>query len=245
MWFLRCAIGCVFLLWILGASVWAQGEVEADWEKGIVKAVSHGFAREGLGGMRANMMAQRAARVMALRDMAEFIGGIHVSSETTVEDAMLSGDVISARVNSVIKQAYQVGKTQYDANGMATVGVDVETLGVDMLSVAGHKLYAPKGVGALYVRDGVALEKIMHGAGHEGGRRAGTENVLEIVGLGKACELIAQDLDAHILHMRTMRDRLEKQVMSQLSDVQVNGDLDNRLPNTLSISFRCACRDAS
>ncbi|HSJ57765.1 MAG TPA: cysteine desulfurase family protein, partial [Anaerolineae bacterium] len=81
------------------------------------------------------------------------------------------------------------------AQSVAKIAVAVDTLGVDLLSVAGHKLYAPKGIGALYVRDGVALAPLMHGAGHEGGRRPGTENVLEIVGLGKACEVGARDLE--------------------------------------------------
>lgn len=124
--FLQYAIGCVLLIWLLGAPVWAQGEVEVDWGKGIVKAASHGFARADLEGVRAKMMAQRAARVMALRDMAEFLRGVQITSETTVEDAMLASDMIGARVNSVIKQAHQVGKTQYDANGMATVTMAVQ-----------------------------------------------------------------------------------------------------------------------
>lgn len=124
------------------------------------------------------------------------------------------------------------------AQSIGKIPVDVHGLGVDLLSVAGHKLYAPKGVGVLYVRDGIVLEKFMHGAGHEGGRRAGTENVLEIVGLGKACEIIGRCLTDHTEHMRTLRDRLEQDLMKQVSAVQVNGDLGNRLPNTLSISFR-------
>ncbi|MCZ6633088.1 MAG: cysteine desulfurase family protein [bacterium] len=124
------------------------------------------------------------------------------------------------------------------AQSVGKIPVDVEALGVDLLSVAGHKVYAPKGIGVLYVRDGVKLEKFMHGAGHEGGRRAGTENVLEIVGLGKACEVIRWDLEGHMKHLQTTRDRLQRGLEARIADVRVNGHPDLRLPNTLSISFK-------
>jgi len=123
------------------------------------------------------------------------------------------------------------------AQSLGKVPVDVQALGVDLLSVAGHKVYAPKGVGVLFVRDGIRLEKFMHGAGHEMGWRAGTENVLEVVGLGKACEIIADDLDGHITHLKSLRDRLEHLLTEAVNDVRVNGHQDHRLPNTLSVSF--------
>jgi len=81
-------------------------------------------------------------------------------------------------------------------------------LGIDLLSVAGHKLYAPKGIGALFIRKGTNLEKLIHGAGHERNKRAGTENVLGIVGLGKACEIAKRDLKKNVAHMESMRDSL-------------------------------------
>ncbi|MBU0968976.1 MAG: cysteine desulfurase [Proteobacteria bacterium] len=125
------------------------------------------------------------------------------------------------------------------AQSVGKVGVDVRALGVDLLSVAGHKLYAPKGVGALYIRQGVLPAKFCHGAGQERGWRAGTENVLEIVGLGKACEIAKRDLDDHISHMRNMRDRLHKGLLEALGDgVALNGHPEKRLPNTLSLGFR-------
>ena len=166
----------------------------------------------------------------ALRAETILITVMHANNEVgTVQPVGEIAEIARAREIAVHTDAAQsIGK----------ISVDVKTLGVDLLTVAGHKLYAPKGIGALYVRDGIALEKFMHGAGHEGDRRAGTENVLEIVGLGKACELIAQSLDDHAEYMRTLRDQLEKELSKQLSDVLVNGDLGNRLPNTLSISFR-------
>ena len=124
------------------------------------------------------------------------------------------------------------------AQSAGKVPVDVATLGVDLLSLAGHKLYAPKGVGALYVRRGVALEAFMHGAGQEAGRRAGTENILEIVGLGKACEIAARDLEKNSRHLLSMRDRLHEAIAAGIGNVRLNGRPDARLPNTLSLSFR-------
>jgi len=124
------------------------------------------------------------------------------------------------------------------AQSVGKIPVRVDELDVDLLSIAGHKLYAPKGIGALYVRSGVKLEKLIHGANHEMNWRAGTENVIEIAGLGEACELINQNLSAYQQHMRQMRDRLERGLNEKLSDWRRNGHPEKRLPNTLSISFR-------
>ncbi len=123
------------------------------------------------------------------------------------------------------------------AQSIGKIPTDVNALGVDLLSTAGHKLYAPKGIGALYIREGVQLEKFMHGAGHEQGRRAGTENVLEITGLGKACEIAKRDMDKNISHMRAMRDRLYKGLKEKCGEIKLNGHPEKRLPNTLSVSF--------
>ncbi|MFO7709004.1 MAG: cysteine desulfurase family protein [Desulfobacterales bacterium] len=124
------------------------------------------------------------------------------------------------------------------AQSAGKIAVDVESLGVDLLSLAGHKLYAPKGVGALYVRRGVTLEAFMHGAGQEACRRAGTENTLEIVGMGKACEIAARDLEENRRHLQAMRDRLHAAIAAGIREVRLNGHPDMRLPNTLSLSFR-------
>jgi cysteine desulfurase len=124
------------------------------------------------------------------------------------------------------------------AQSVGKIDCDVRQLGVDLLSLAGHKLYAPKGVGALYVRQGVLLEKFCHGAGQESGWRAGTENVLEIVGLGKACAIAARDADANREHMLSLRDRLHRGIVDALSDVRLNGHPDLRLPNTVSLAFK-------
>ncbi|MHC1729083.1 MAG: cysteine desulfurase family protein [Syntrophobacteraceae bacterium] len=124
------------------------------------------------------------------------------------------------------------------AQSVGKIPVRVDELGVDLLSIAGHKLYAPKGIGALFVRSGAVLEKLIHGAGHEGNRRAGTENTIEIAGLGKACRLIHDGLDDYAQHMKRMRDRLESGLAAKLPDLRVNGHAVKRLPNTSSIGFR-------
>ncbi|MCH8281198.1 MAG: IscS subfamily cysteine desulfurase [Chloroflexi bacterium] len=124
------------------------------------------------------------------------------------------------------------------AQSVGKIPVNVDDLGVDLLSIAGHKLYAPKGIGALYVRSGVRLEKLIHGANHEMGWRAGTENVIEVVGLGEACELINRNLPRYHQHMRTMRDRLESGLGERFSAVKINGHPEKRLPNTTSASFK-------
>ena len=124
------------------------------------------------------------------------------------------------------------------AQSIGKIPVKVDDLGVDLLSVAGHKLYAPKGIGALYIRPGVRLEKFMHGANHEANRRAGTENVILMAGLGKACELIERNLPDYADHMAAMRDRLEQGILASGHDARVNGHPTERLPNTCSVGFR-------
>jgi cysteine desulfurase len=124
------------------------------------------------------------------------------------------------------------------AQSVGKVPTDVAELGVDLLSVAGHKVYAPKGIGALYVRSPLVPEKFCYGAGQEMGWRAGTENVLEVVGLGKGCQVTQRDLDKHMGRMRFLRDRLHEGLLGRISNIRVNGDLERRLPNTLSVSFK-------
>lgn len=122
------------------------------------------------------------------------------------------------------------------AQTVGKIATEVEALGVDLLTVAGHKLYGPKGVGALFMREGVTLEPLMHGAGHEAGRRAGTENVLEIVGLGAACELAQDWIDDDAV--LGLRDELWQRLQEAFGDrVVLNGHVENRLPNTLNIGF--------
>lgn len=122
------------------------------------------------------------------------------------------------------------------AQSVGKIPTGINELGVDLLSIAGHKLYAPKGVGALFVRRGVRLEPLIHGAGHEGGRRAGTESALLAVGLGRACEL-ARDLAA-MDRVRVLRDHFWQSLQKQFGNkIALNGHPTHRLPNTLNVSF--------
>lgn len=129
------------------------------------------------------------------------------------------------------------------AQSVGKIPSRVDELGVDFLSIAGHKIYAPKGIGALYIRDGITIEPLIHGAGHENGRRAGTENVVFDVGLGRACQL-AQAL----LHDNTVRDltnRFYRALQAFFGNkIRLNGHPENRLPNTLYISFLGYTSDA-
>ncbi|MGD9930740.1 MAG: cysteine desulfurase family protein [Mangrovibacterium sp.] len=124
------------------------------------------------------------------------------------------------------------------AQSAGKIEVDVEKLNVDLLTLAGHKLYAPKGIGALYIRQGTPIENILFGAGQENGLRPGTENVPYIVALGKACELAKTGLAKNQAHLKHMRDRLLKSLLEKLGPaIKLNTDLENCLPNTLSVAF--------
>ena len=115
--------------------------------------------------------------------------------------------------------------------------INVKDLPVDMLSFSGHKLHAPKGVGALYVRKGTRFYPYLIGGHQERGRRSGTENVASIIGFGKACQLAKDDVSRRMVHVARLRDKLEKALLERCPDTVVNGDREHRLPNTTSISF--------
>jgi cysteine desulfurase len=124
------------------------------------------------------------------------------------------------------------------AQSVGKLEVHVDDLGVDLLSVAGHKVYAPKGVGALFVRKGVKLEPLLHGASHERARRAGTENVPYIVGLGQACKIARASLPEATERLGLLRDRLWDRLQAALGNrVVLNGHPSQRLPNTLNVNF--------
>jgi cysteine desulfurase len=122
------------------------------------------------------------------------------------------------------------------AQSVGKIGTKVDELGVDLLSVAGHKLYAPKGVGVLYVRGGTEIEPLIHGAGHEGGRRAGTESAVLAVALGTACKIAPSWIGTP--GVRRMRDRVWELLEGAFGNgVVLNGHRERRLPNTLNVSF--------
>jgi cysteine desulfurase len=124
------------------------------------------------------------------------------------------------------------------AQSAGKIPVEVGNLGVDLLSIAGHKLYAPKGIGALFVKKGLGIEKLLLGAGQERGRRAGTENVMQIVGLGKACEIAKRDLTGNRRKMHETRELLYNGLHERVPTIRLNGHPDKRLPNTLSVGFQ-------
>ena len=123
------------------------------------------------------------------------------------------------------------------AQAVGKIPINVKALHVDFLSVAGHKFYAPKGVGALYIREGVRIEPLIHGAGHEQGRRAGTENVILDVALGEAAEIALQRMERDGEYIRGLRDKLHHLLDEKVGGVILNGHPERRLPNTLNISF--------
>jgi cysteine desulfurase len=123
------------------------------------------------------------------------------------------------------------------AQTLGKIPVDVEALGVDLLTIGGHKLYAPKGIGALYIRKGTTLEPVLTGAGHEGGRRPGTENVAGIVALGKACEIAKRDMAGEGRRLTGLRDDLLSSLRSRVPGLVLHGHPTERLPNTLFVSF--------
>lgn len=123
------------------------------------------------------------------------------------------------------------------AQSLGKISVNVEELNIDLLSIAGHKIYAPKGIGALYIKQKIKLEKLILGAKQENGCRAGTENILEIVGLGKACEIAKYKLSENYEHMKKMRDKLWNGLVCEIPNIRLNGHPEKRLPNTLNVSF--------
>jgi cysteine desulfurase len=131
-------------------------------------------------------------------------------------------------------------KVVFHTDAVQIVGklpVNVKDLPVDMLTLSGHKIHAPKGIGALYVRKGTRFYPYIIGGHQENGRRAGTENVAFIIGLGKACEIAAKSIQKEINFVKKLRDKLEKGLLNNCPDASINGDRENRLPNTSNISF--------
>jgi cysteine desulfurase len=120
---------------------------------------------------------------------------------------------------------------------IGNVPIDVKVQNIDLLSLSAHKFYGPKGVGALYIKKGVRIENLIHGGGQERKRRAGTENIAGIVGLGKAIEMATEDIPGHSAKIRLMRDRLIKGVLGTISHTRLNGHPEKRLPGNLNVSF--------
>lgn len=122
--------------------------------------------------------------------------------------------------------------------GLGNVPIDVKDMGVDMMSVSSHKIYGPKGSGALYIRKGVNIANYMHGGGQESRKRAGTENLAGIIGFGKAAELARINFESHVKHCAKLRDYLKDRILSEIPDTFVNGTMEGRHPGNLNITFK-------
>jgi cysteine desulfurase len=120
---------------------------------------------------------------------------------------------------------------------LGNVEIDVKELNIDLMSISSHKIYGPKGIGALYIRKGVKIHSFVHGGAQERRRRAGTENVPGIVGFGKACEMAMEDLNSHINHLKTLREKLIKGIMERIDYVRLNGHPEKRLPGNVNMVF--------
>lgn len=121
---------------------------------------------------------------------------------------------------------------------VGTLDIDVKNMNIDSLSMSSHKFYGPKGIGALYVRKGIAFQKFMNGGHQERGKRAGTENTAAIVGMGKAIELAYEHVEEHRKHLKELRDYYISQIQEKIPYIKINGDLENGLPGLSNISFR-------
>lgn len=142
-------------------------------------------------------------------------------------------------IRDIVKAAHEKGVPVHCdmVQALGKIKVDVAGLGIDLASFSGHKVYAPKGVGALYVREGTHLNNLIHGGHQEAGRRAGTENVIGIVAFGKACEIAGSHAEEHAARLEALRSRLLDGILERIDDVRLNGHPTRRVPNTLNLSF--------
>ncbi len=148
------------------------------------------------------------------------------------------GSIQPIEMISKIAKMYNIVFHTDSVQACGNIPIDVKKMGIDSLSLSGHKLYGPKGIGALYVRNGIEFEKFMEGGHQEKNKRAGTENVAGIVGLGKASELAKIHLKEHIQHVKELRDYFIKQVEEKIEGAVLNGGIQNRLPGNANFSFK-------
>ena len=173
-------------------------------------------------------------------DLDELINSI--TEQTILITIMFANNEIGT-----IQQVEEIGKIAKEKNivfhtdavqAIGNARIDVKRMNIDMLSLSGHKFYAPKGVGALYVKNGINFKKLQDGGEQENNKRAGTENVAEIVGLGKAIELIYNEYDIYNEKLKKLRNHYINRIKNEIDNIKVNGDLVNRLPGNANISFK-------
>lgn len=167
--------------------------------------------------------------------------------ESICDETILISIMFANNEIGTIEPIAQIGEIAHKNNilfhtdsvqAIGNVKIDVKDMNIDLLSMSGHKFYAPKGVGALYVKDGVNFNRIQDGGHQEKNKRAGTENVAEIVGLGKAIDIIYKEFDEYNLHLRTLRDYYIKQIEENIPNAILNGDRENRLAGNANFSFK-------
>lgn len=188
----------------------------------------HGYRVDVLG-VGADGRISTASLEEKLSDDTGVITVMHANNETGVLQP----------IAEITRMAWRAGAVVHTdaAQSIGKVKVDVSELGVDLLSIAGHKLYAPKGVGALYIRKDMPIVPFMLGAGHEKGIRPGTENVALAVGLGEACRIAKRDLDVEAARVQGLREMLHSMLLAKIPGLGLNGHAELRLPNTLSVRF--------
>ncbi len=165
----------------------------------------------------------------------------HISDNTCLVSIMFgNNEVGTVQKISKISQICHEKKIPFHTDAVQTIGkipIDVKELGVDLLSISSHKLHGPKGVGALYVKNGIQIDPIILGGGQEHGLRSGTENVANVVGFGKACEIAKNNLTENMVYVTKLRDLLIKKVLDEIPEVTLNGDPKSRLPNNAHFTF--------
>jgi cysteine desulfurase len=223
------------------AAVLGVAEARQDRRRVVISAVEHAAVAEP-----ARRLADRGWRISILPVLPSGVVDLSALDQAlTPETALVS--VIHAQnetgvlqpIAEVAERAHAVGAVMHTdaAQSVGKVPLDVPALGVDLLTVAGHKVYAPKGIGALIVRRGTPFRRVLDGAGHEAGRRAGTENVAGAVGLGVACAMAMREGHERTQRLAARRDRLERELRARFPDAVVHGAGAARLPNTLSIAL--------
>ncbi|MBU2598963.1 cysteine desulfurase NifS [bacterium] len=165
----------------------------------------------------------------AIRDETVLISIMHANNEVGSIQPLLE-------IAEIVKN-YDLGFHVDAVQSVGKIGLNVKNLNVDLLSLSGHKLYGPKGVGALYIRKGIKVKSLQQGGHHERNIRAGTENVPGIVGLGKACEIAGKNLEKTNAYISNLRNKLYRGIKEKISEIKLNGNIERSLLNTLNISF--------
>jgi len=165
----------------------------------------------------------------------------HISDKTSLVSIMFgNNEVGTIQAISELSKICNENNIPFHTDAVQAVGkvpLDVKKLGIDLLSISSHKLYGPKGIGALYIKNGIDIDPVILGGGQERGLRSGTENVASIVGFGKACEMAKNNLNENISHVKKLRDNLVEKILNEIPEVTLNGHPQSRLPNNAHFTF--------